>query len=45
MFTIAIAQPGLSKRRVSVEHLHILAGSEVYVRDVAKAPLEVLCSA
>lgn len=44
-FEIAIAQPGISKAKVSADMLQILAGSEVYVRAVAKAPLRVFCSA
>ena len=44
-FEIAIAQPGISKGKASTDMLQILAGSEVYVRAVAKAPLRVFCSA
>jgi hypothetical protein len=44
-FAISIAQPGLSKAEASEEQLHLLAGTEVYVRESAKARFEVLCSA
>ena len=44
-FEFAIAQPGISKGKVSTDMLQILAGSEVYIRAVAKAPLRVFCSA
>lgn len=44
-FTIAIAQPGLSRANATDAQLRLLAGVEVYVREVAKARLAVLCSA
>lgn len=45
VFTIAIAQPGLSKAKASDNLLQLLASTELYVRDVAKAGFEVFCSA
>jgi hypothetical protein len=45
VFTIAIAQPGVSKQVVSSEQLHLLAGTEVYLSEVAVAELAVWCSA
>lgn len=44
-FTIAIAQPGVSKRVVSQEQLHLLAGTEVYLSEVAVADFAVWCNA
>ena len=44
-FTIAIAQPGLSRQGATDAQLRLLAGTELYVREVAKASLSVLCSA
>lgn len=44
-FTIAIAQPGVSKRAVSQEQLHLLAGTEVYLSEVAVADFAVWCNA
>jgi superfamily II DNA or RNA helicase len=44
-FTIAIAQPGLSKAHASLPQMHLLAGTEVYVREVAKADFVVFCNA
>jgi superfamily II DNA or RNA helicase len=44
-FTMAIAQPGLSKASVSKQQLELLASTEVYVRETANAPLMVFCSA
>ncbi len=44
-FTIAIAQPGLSRQRAAANQLQLLAATEVYVREVAKANLKVFCSA
>jgi superfamily II DNA or RNA helicase len=44
-FTIAIAQPGLSRQRADANQLQLLAATEVYVREVAKADFKVFCSA
>jgi superfamily II DNA or RNA helicase len=41
---VVIVQPGLSKSRVSLEVLHLLASTEVYVREVGGASLSVYCS-
>ena len=42
-FTIAIAQPGLSKARAGRNQLELLAATELYVRQVAKAEFTVFC--
>jgi hypothetical protein len=44
-FTIAIAQPGVSKARVSRQQLELLASTEVYIYETANSSLDVLCSA
>ena len=44
-FTIAIAQPGLSKKLVAENQLQLLASTEIYIREVAKADFQVYCSA
>ena len=44
VFTIAISQPGLSKARVADNQLQLLASTEAYVRQVAKADFVALCS-
>lgn len=44
-FTIAIAQPGLSREQAADNQLQLLAATEVYVREVAKADFKVFCSA
>lgn len=44
-FTIAIAQPGLSRARAADNQLQLLAATEVYVKQVAKADFMVFCSA
>jgi hypothetical protein len=41
---VVIVQPGLSKARVSADILHLLASTEVYVREVGGASLTVHCS-
>ncbi|HEX8081455.1 MAG TPA: DEAD/DEAH box helicase family protein [Jatrophihabitans sp.] len=41
---IVIVQPGLSRERVSEQILHLLACTEVYVREVGSADLTVICS-
>jgi superfamily II DNA or RNA helicase len=41
---VVLLQPGLSKGRVSPEILHLLAATEVYVREVGDASLSVYCS-
>jgi superfamily II DNA or RNA helicase len=43
-FTISIAQPGLSKSRVSAEQLRLLASTESYVRQITNGGFEVHCS-
>lgn len=43
-FSIAIAQPGLSKTRASEAQLHLLASTETYLRDTANADFSVHCS-
>jgi superfamily II DNA or RNA helicase len=45
IFTIAIAQPGLSKAGASQDQLRLLAATDVYVSQVAVADLQVWCSA
>jgi hypothetical protein len=44
-FTIAIAQPGMSKGAVSDSMLELLASAEVYVREIADSDFGVFCSA
>lgn len=44
-FTMILVQPGLSKARVSPPVLQLLASTELYVRETAKASFEVVCSA
>ncbi|MDI6915533.1 MAG: DEAD/DEAH box helicase family protein [Desulfitobacteriaceae bacterium] len=44
-FSMAIAQPGLSKSRVSSQQLDLLGSTEVYLHEVGNASLHVLCSA
>lgn len=41
---VGIAQPGLSKARVSRSQLELLASTEVYVYETVHGGLEVLCS-
>lgn len=41
---IAIAQPGLSKEKVSRKQLEVLASAEVYLREIANASFEVYCN-
>jgi len=43
-FRVIIAQPGVSKARVSSSQLELLASTEVYLQDVAVADLRLLCS-
>lgn len=43
-FTISIAQPGLSKTRVSAEQLRLLASTESYVRQLTNGGFAVHCS-
>ena len=43
-FTIAIAQPGVSKARVSRQQLELLASTEVYVYETSNSSLDVICS-
>lgn len=42
--TISIAQPGLSKNRVSSKQLELLAATEVYIHEVAKAKFIIFSS-
>ena len=44
-FAIGIAQPGLSKTRVSAEQLRLLASTESYIRQITSGSFEVHCSA
>lgn len=44
-FAVAIAQPGLSKARISAQQLELLASTEVYLQETALARLSVYCSA
>jgi hypothetical protein len=44
-FTIAIAQPGLSKAGASEGQLHLLACTQVYLYETANSDLDVYCSA
>lgn len=44
-FTIAIAQPGVSKARASTQQLELLAATEVYLHETALAEFDVYCSA
>lgn len=43
-FTISIAQPGLSKERVSRAQLELLASTETYLYETAHAQVKVYCS-
>jgi hypothetical protein len=43
-FTIAIAQPGVSRANATDAQLRLLAGTEMYVREVAKARFAVFCN-
>jgi superfamily II DNA or RNA helicase len=43
-FTIAVAQPGLSRAAVSVAQLELLASTEVYLHETANSRFEVYCS-
>lgn len=42
-FSIAIAQPGLSKTGASLGQLHLLGSTEVYIREVAAGDFMVMC--
>jgi len=42
--SIAIVQPGLSKRRVSGAQLELLGATQNYLRETYQVPLEVICS-
>jgi hypothetical protein len=42
--SIAIAQPGLAKSRVSTNQLELLASTETYLYEVAHSSLDVYCS-
>lgn len=42
--TVAIAQPGLSKRRASDAQLHLLACTQVYLYETAFSDFEVYCN-
>lgn len=42
--TIAVAQPGLSKSRVSTHQLALLASTATYLHETAFARFEVSCS-
>lgn len=42
-FTVAIAQPGLSKKKASKPVLHLLASADTYIREVAAADFVVFC--
>ncbi|WP_281197197.1 DEAD/DEAH box helicase [Microtetraspora niveoalba] len=42
--TVAIAQPGMSKSKASLKQLELLACTEVYLREIAAAHLEVYCN-
>jgi hypothetical protein len=44
IFTIAIAQPGLSKAVARPPVLHLLASTETYIREVAAADFQVFCN-
>lgn len=44
-FTIAVAQPGVTKAGISVEQQHLLGSTEKYVVDVAAGRFAVYCSA
>jgi superfamily II DNA or RNA helicase len=44
-FSIAIAQPGLSKARANLGQLHLLGSTEVYIHEVAAAKFIVVCDA
>lgn len=43
-FEVAIAQPGLSKAKVSVPQLHLLASTETYLRETHLIKLKVFAS-
>jgi hypothetical protein len=42
--SIYIAQPGVSKNRISSQQLELLGSTEVYLREVANANFYVICS-
>jgi hypothetical protein len=44
-FRISVAQPGLSKARVSAPILELLASVDVYLRETALATFDVFCNA
>jgi len=43
-FSIAIAQPGLSKARVTNEQLELLGATQTYLKETYQIPFDVLCS-
>jgi hypothetical protein len=43
-FTVGIAQPGLSKAKISTPQLHLLACTQVYLYETANSSLAVYCS-
>jgi superfamily II DNA or RNA helicase len=45
VFTVAIAQPGLSKSRVSPPQLELLASVDTYIHETAHGSFEVYCNA
>ena len=44
-FAITIVQPGLSRNKVSVDQLHLLAGTAAYLKETYELPLKVIASA
>lgn len=44
-FRFSIAQPGVSKARVSAEMLELLACTEVYIYETTQSPFDAFCSA
>lgn len=42
--SITVAQPGVSKAKVSPQQLELLGATELYLHEAAYAPLDVLCS-
>ncbi len=44
IFTIAIAQPGVTKEGVSASQLELLVSTETYLYETAHSKVEVYCS-
>jgi superfamily II DNA or RNA helicase len=44
VFRVSIAQPGLSKQRISSTQMELLGATELYLYETANATIDVLCS-